>query len=238
MVAQRIVSNDDLIEQYHQQGVVLLANTIKPSLLHTLSGLIASCLEQPTPLAHQNRTDANQAGNYHDSFLHICFEEFQEIVQCFDCLPLVCRALQTERLGLINIELSIKSINNQTASPWHTSMTYLPIKGRQIATLWCPLDPIASQSGGQEFCFRRNGPFSTDLCWQCQPGDIILYSANAPHRELGNHHLDFDRRILIVRVYGDDVCYHPKPFSMPLLWAPTLKPGDPLYMDDLFPIIH
>ncbi len=230
MVAQRHITDDTLLDLYHCQGVVLLAHTILPQTLHTLRQSFSRCLDQPTPLAH------HYEHYYHDSFLHICFEDLFNLTDQLPLLPFIIRAMQTHQLTLFNIELAVKVTDGAYMRRWHTTINDWPLSGSQFATLCIPLDPIDLQTGGFEFDTEPN---QSTTYWQLEPGDAILYSGQVPHREYANHKKDFDRKIILLRFAGDDICYQPKPFANPLIWSPELNINEPIHNDTLlFPHLN
>lgn len=36
-------------------------------------------------------------------------------------------------------------------TPWHHDITFWPVRGEQIISIWCPLDPVNLENGGLEF---------------------------------------------------------------------------------------
>lgn len=69
------------------------------------------------------------------------------------------------------------------------------------------------------------------------PGDVVVFHALTLHRASGNPHPERRRRAIVLRLVGGDVCYDPRPRTLPLIWAPRLAPGQPLGDDPLFPTL-
>ena len=76
------------------------------------------------------------------------------------------------------------------------------------------------------------------LEWDMQPGDAIVFGAEAIHGSAGN--ADEGRRAAIsVRYVGDDARWDPRPGTDPIVTAEqvSIEPGDPPHDDTHFPLV-
>ena len=66
------------------------------------------------------------------------------------------------------------------------------------------------------------------VCWDMEPGDVVIFTGLVTHGSTGNHTTDRPRRAFSSRWVGEGVRFAPRHATMPLLWTHGLKPGDPL----------
>ncbi len=66
------------------------------------------------------------------------------------------------------------------------------------------------------------------VCWDVEPGDVLIFNGLVLHGSTGNHTTDRPRRAFSTRWAGEDVRFSPRHATMPLFWRHGLKPGDPL----------
>ena len=135
-------------------------------------------------------------------------------------------------------------------SPWHNDLSFYPIQGTQVCSIWLALDPVTKESSGLEYIsgshkWRR--PFDMEVAdveagrqkleilnWDLQPGDCLVHHGLTVHGAGGNTTLDMRRRALATRWVGEDVTYRVREGSHQPLCAPGLKTGD-LLPADQFP---
>ncbi len=156
-------------------------------------------------------------------------------------------------------QLFVKPAGCHVATPWHQDVTFWPVEGEQLCSIWITFDDVSRESSGLEFVRGSHrwpnrykavtpdyNPYMMDsdledppdidshredfdlVCWDMQPGDVILFNSLVVHGSTGNHTTDQPRRAFSTRWAGDDVCFAPRHATMPLFWQHDLEPGDPL----------
>ena len=59
--------------------------------------------------------------------------------------------MESEKINIFFDQWLIKEPGTQTKTPWHHDMTYWPVDGNQICTLWLALDTVTADSGAVEY---------------------------------------------------------------------------------------
>jgi len=59
--------------------------------------------------------------------------------------------MESEKINIFFDQWLIKEPGTQTKTPWHHDMTYWPIDGNKICTLWLALDTVTADSGAVEY---------------------------------------------------------------------------------------
>jgi ectoine hydroxylase-related dioxygenase (phytanoyl-CoA dioxygenase family) len=88
-----------------------------------------------------------------------------------------------------------------------------------------------------DFSQRKGDPQYRFLSWDCEPGDVICHHPLTVHGA-GANPLSNRRAAISVRYAGRDARWDPRPNVMKIEGDPEakLRPGDPLILDDVFPI--
>lgn len=75
--------------------------------------------------------------------------------------------------------------------------------------------------------------------WDMKAGDAVLFSAWILHWAPGNASSDHRRAAISTRWLGDDVTWNPHPGADPTVTEDdvSLKPGDPVHDDGVFPVV-
>jgi ectoine hydroxylase-related dioxygenase (phytanoyl-CoA dioxygenase family) len=168
------------------------------------------------------------------------------------------------RVNLLFDQILVKEPNTFTPTVWHQDITYWPVAGSQVATLWLALDPVTRDTGAVEYIrgshlwnqrylavsFDPEQKYEEDLpevpdiesdrddydivCFELDPGDCTIHDARLLHGAPPNASPEQRRRAYIQRWTGDDVTYNPRPNLQRMLRDPGIPPG--AVMDcDLFP---
>jgi ectoine hydroxylase-related dioxygenase (phytanoyl-CoA dioxygenase family) len=232
--------------------------------LRTFENILEFAVKNPTPLAQDFAK--TETGFFHsDMYLSAWFPQFRKFVHESDIGKIGAALLSSEKVFLFNDEILIKSPMTERETPWHHDLSYWPLAGTKVCSVWIALDPTTRHNGGMEFSngshlqnvkyHPRNFDTGADrptnsgelsaqnlkidpdhiVSFDVEPGDIIAFHARTLHRAFGNSHPTRSRRALVYRLIGDDVTYDPRPRTIPLVWAPDLTPGEPFRSSELFP---
>ncbi|OWY60821.1 hypothetical protein B7486_67115, partial [cyanobacterium TDX16] len=149
------------------------------------------------------------------------------------CLPAVAAAvLGSERVWLYEDSVLVKEAGSSVPTRWHTDDGYFHVEGRQLCTMWVPLDPAPREAGALHFVrgshegHERYRPslFVIDdpipgtegeaapqpafdhpevFAWDVDVGDLTVHHARTLHAAKGNS-TGRARRALSIRYCGDD----------------------------------
>jgi ectoine hydroxylase-related dioxygenase (phytanoyl-CoA dioxygenase family) len=257
--------DDAQVEELRTNGVVLLPRLFSERVIDFRSA-IEIALRRPTPLARDFARN-EQGSFYSDMYLSAWFPEFRRLLSP-RIGEVAARFLDSRKIFLFNDEILIKSPNTERETPWHHDMSYWPLSGSKVCSLWIALDSIDKRNGGMEL-LRGSHRWTTNfhprdfdtgddritssdevsvqtavidprdvVSFEVEPGDALVFHARTLHRAFGNRHPDSPRRALVYRLVGDDVTYSPRRGTIPLIWAPDLAPGELFRDTELFPQLH
>ncbi len=173
-------------------------------------------------------------------------DEFRMVATTGPLPDLVAGVLRTDRLWLYEDSVLIKEAGCSLETKWHSDDGYFHVEGRQLATLWVPLDPAPLASGALRFLdgsHRASNRYRPTLFvtedaipgtegelppqigfespdvfgFGLQVGDCTIHHARTLHAASGNNS-GVNRRALSIRYCGVDSVIRQK------VGAPS-KPG-------------
>jgi ectoine hydroxylase-related dioxygenase (phytanoyl-CoA dioxygenase family) len=164
--------------------------------------------------------------------------------------------LQTDRLWLYEDSVLVKEPGSTVPTRWHTDDGYFHVEGRQLATMWVPLDPAPIDAGALHFLRgshtddRRYRPtlfviddpipgtvgdtppqpaFDDDgvMAFDLELGDLTVHHARTLHAARGNATTNV-RRAISVRYCGEDAVVRVKPGAPGKPGFDAVEPGTPI----------
>jgi len=245
------------IETYHRDGVVCARGLFPDAWVRRMAGAVDACVAQPT--FYGQVVSMQDRGFGGDLFLWKQIDVFRDFVFDSPAAHVARQLLGSRSVRFFYDQIFVKRPGCHVATPWHHDVTFWPVEGRQLCSIWMTFDSVTRAASGLEFVrgshrwpqrFKAVTPnydpymMDSDLddvpdidrhredydlvCWDMEPGDVLLFDAYVVHGSSGNHTTDRPRRALSTRWAGDDVSFAPRRATMPLLWQHGLAPRDPL----------
>ncbi len=247
----------DEVDQFQHEGVVRLRGIFDYSWIERLRAATEEALAKPGPFAEEYGDDARFFG---DLDVARRIPAFREFVMRSGAAAVAGTVMQSRRCNFFYDQLLVKEPGVEEATPWHQDQPYWAVRGRQVASIWLPLDDVAESAslrfvrGSHQWSAHNPHHFIDDspyegtglpelpdidadpdyeiLSWAVSPGDCLVFQAiGAPgNRSTGR------RRAWATRWTGDDVRYDPRPGTAIPTRDPGISPGDEMTCDD-FPLV-
>ncbi|MCP3913829.1 MAG: phytanoyl-CoA dioxygenase [Actinomycetia bacterium] len=175
----------------------------------------------------------------------------------------------SDTIRLCHDHVLVKEPGTRQPTPWHQDQPYYDVDGHQNTSMWLPVDPVPRSATLEFAAGSQRGPwymprtfldgeakwfpegsleelpdFEADparwpiLAWELEPGDAVFFHMLTVHRAGGVEGPD-RRRVLSVRMLGDDMVSAPRPWTTSPPFGdvdPPLEAGAPLDRD-VFPIL-
>ena len=253
-------------EAFARDGVVCLRQVFAPHWIERLRAATEEALAHPGPLAEDYTPPGKSGRAFNDLDLARRIEGFARFVHESPAAQLCGELMQSCKINFFYDQLIVKEPGTAEKTPWHQDQPYWAVRGRQVCSIWLPLDPV-----GRDTCVRYvagshewpeynphhfaddsayagtglpelpdidAGPDAYDIrSFAVEPGDCIVFSAMTVHGAPGNASATTRRRAYATRWCGDDARYHVRPGECAIPTRdPGLKDGDHLDCAD-FPVI-
>ena len=249
---------DDEFRAFEEDGVVHLQGLFSADWIDALRDRAAHVMANPGKMSHELARNKDEGRFFTETFLWHRDDVFRRFVHDSPAAGLAGRIMRSARSNIVFDQFLIKEPGTTEPTVWHHDLTYWPIKGRQVATLWLALDEVTEDSGSMEFvkgshkwgkrfhpvAFVDHGKYKTEeppvpdidamrdelefIRHDYAPGDCTIHHGLMVHMAGGNRRQDRSRRAYVTRWAGDDVVYDPRPNIQPMLWEPDLEAGAPL----------
>jgi ectoine hydroxylase-related dioxygenase (phytanoyl-CoA dioxygenase family) len=245
-------------QAFEEDGVVHLPGFFNREWVEMLRDRAADAMANPGKMAQELAQGTEVGRFFTETFLWHRDNAFERFVQASPAAAMAAQVMRSDRMNIVFDQFLIKEPGTDEPTVWHHDLTYWPIKGSQVATLWLALDEVTEDSGSMEFvrgshkwgkrfhpiAFVDHGKYQTEeppvpdidamrdeldfIRFDYAPGDCTIHHGLMVHMAGGNKRQDRSRRAYVTRWAGDDVVYDPRPNIQPMLFDPDLAPGAPL----------
>jgi len=237
------------VATYERDGVVCLRQVFPPGWIDFLRDAVDVAMADPGPYAEEYAKpgggrffgDLELAGR-HEAFMRFAMES--------PAAEIAGRVMQSHRINFFYDQLLVKEPGANERTPWHQDQPYWAVAGRQVCSIWLPLDPVtretcveyvAGSHAWPEFSpyhFADGTPYEGTglsqlpdieaererhriVSFAMEPGDCLVFQAMIVHGAPPNHSSN-RRRALATRWTGDDARYCVRPGKVGI---PTEDPG-------------
>jgi ectoine hydroxylase-related dioxygenase (phytanoyl-CoA dioxygenase family) len=254
------------IETYGRDGVVCLRGIYNLSWIEFLREAVDAAMAAPGSDAEEYTGEGRTGRFFGDLDLWKRLPAFRDYAFRSPCAEIAGTVMNSEKINLFYDQLLVKEPLTGERTPWHQDQPYWAVEGRQVCSIWLPLDVIP-----QETCvefvkrshfwgahcprhFSDHTPYrDTDLPmlpdieaeranheiarWALEPGDCLIFQAMIVHGAAGNVSAKHRRRAVSTRWTGDDARFVRRKGEVAIPRAdPGLASG--VAMDsDAFPVI-
>ena len=143
---------DEEIEDFDKDGVVFLPGVFSRQWVDVLREAAEESLKNPGTLHAELVAEHGDRGRFfHDTFIWTRNDSCRQFVFESPAATIAARLMQSQKINIFFDQWLIKEPGTTTKTPWHHDMTYWPIVGLQISTIWLALDPVTAKNGAVEY---------------------------------------------------------------------------------------
>lgn len=247
-------------ETYERDGVVCLRGIFPREWLSFLADAVEEAMASPGPQAEEYTPPGNAGRFFGDLELAERLPRFRRFALESPAAEIAGRTMGASRVNFFYDQLLVKEPGTSERTPWHQDQPYWAVSGRNVCSVWLPLDPIPDAVGVEYVCgshlwpefnpyhFADGSPYAgTGLPplpdiererdrhgiarFAMEPGDGLVFQAMIVHGSPGNP-AKGRRRALATRWTGDDARYRKRSGEVAIPTRdPGLADGDPLDCD-------
>lgn len=251
------------IATYRADGIVCLRQVMPLPWIELLREAVEVALAELGP--HAEEYAKGEGRFFGDLDLWQRHAPFRRFVLESPAAEIAGRVMGASKVNFFYDQLLVKEPGTAERTPWHQDQPYWAVEGRQVCSIWLPLDPVAKETcveyvaGSHEWAafspyhfadgtpYRDTGlPVLPDIeaererhrivSFAMEPGDCLVFQAMIVHGAPANRSAN-RRRALATRWTGDDARYCVRQGEVAIPTSdPGLRHGD--VMDcDLFPVV-
>lgn len=229
------------IRAFDRDGIICLRQAFSADWVAALRAAAEESMNAPGELHAELAAEREEPGRFfHDTFIWRHNKSCRSFVFESAAGQIAQQLMQSSKVNIFFDQWLIKEPGTPTQTPWHHDMTYWPIDGRQICTVWVALDEVSAANGavqyvkgshrwGEKFrpaSFGSGSQYTEDIPavpdidamrdqleivdFEMAPGDCTIHHGLLVHGAPGNRTNDQRRRAYTSRWTGDDVVFNPR----------------------------
>lgn len=139
----------DEIDTYHRDGAICARQIMPLRWVKRMATAVDRIIATPGPLGRQ--LSKQGSGFTHDLYMYTGNADFRAFVFESPAVPLINQLLKSLVVRFFYDQLFVKEPGSPVLTPWHHDLTFWPVRGQKIASIWMPLDPVTRASSGVEY---------------------------------------------------------------------------------------
>lgn len=138
------------IRKYEEEGVICLRNVLDAERVARLQTALEDVLAHPGPQAKAYESKGPGRFGY-DTFMWTRNEEFW-CLQADSPIPAITARMMRSGVSHLMADVAfVKEPNTPSPTPWHQDQPYGWYDGKQVISVWLPLDRVTIESGALEY---------------------------------------------------------------------------------------
>jgi ectoine hydroxylase-related dioxygenase (phytanoyl-CoA dioxygenase family) len=147
----------DLAKDFARDGAVCARQVVSPALLERVAAAIDANLAAPSELAQVASGD-DDPGRFVEDFCN--WQRFPAYLELAEAVAPVAAALMgSNTVRLYHDHLLVKEAGTRQATPWHQDQPYYDVEGRDVVSMWLPVDPVTRESTLEFVAGTHLGPW-------------------------------------------------------------------------------
>ena len=135
------------IQEFSQNGAVLLKNAFASKWLSLLAKGIEKNRKDPGPFACQY-TPADKEGDFYDDYCNWNrFDEYRDFLFNSPAAEIAGHITKSAQVRIFHEHILVKEPKTSERTPWHHDQPYYCVDGEQVCSIWLPLDPVPREAG-------------------------------------------------------------------------------------------
>ena len=132
---QRPLSSQE-IEDYRRDGVVCLRQVVPPHWMDKIRAGVSRAVESPSLFSRMGA--APGSGYNMEIFLWKRDDDLRDVIFGSSLVHLARQLMGADRVHFFYDQLFAKKAGTTTPTPWHHDLTFWPLEGDQICSMWIP----------------------------------------------------------------------------------------------------
>jgi len=146
-----------LADDFARDGAVCVRGLVATDLLQRVTDAIEANLAAPSELA-QVASQAEDPGRFVEDFCN--WPRFPAYVELAEATAPVAQALMgSQHVRLYHDHLLVKNAGTRQPTPWHQDHPYYDVDGRDVISMWLPVDPVPRESTLEFVAGTHLGPW-------------------------------------------------------------------------------
>jgi ectoine hydroxylase-related dioxygenase (phytanoyl-CoA dioxygenase family) len=137
------------IESFVRDGVICVRQVIASRWLDLVAAAIDRTKAEPSETG--KILSKPDPGYLNDLFLWLHDDAYRRFVFESPVSHLAQQAMRSHTVTFFYDQVFLKEPGTNVPTPWHHDLTFWPVEGTQICSIWMPVDPVTRASRGLEY---------------------------------------------------------------------------------------
>jgi ectoine hydroxylase-related dioxygenase (phytanoyl-CoA dioxygenase family) len=140
------------VDAFVEDGAVCVRGVMSQEWLEVATDAIARNLAEPTFIGQL--ISLPDEGYLNDVFVWLQDDGFRRFVLESPAATIAGQALAglgATTMSFFYDQTFVKEPGTQVPTPWHHDLTFWPVEGSQMCSIWMPLDPVTTSTSGLEY---------------------------------------------------------------------------------------
>ncbi len=138
---------EDEIAAYWNDGAAVLRGVVDAAWIKVMRTAIDRILAAPGPASIEYTPEGKPGRYYGDFFLWRRDPDFRAFMADSPMPEIAAQVMNSTKLNFFYDQLLVKEPGTEEPTPWHQDLSYWPLRGRDILSIWVPFDPANEDSG-------------------------------------------------------------------------------------------
>ncbi|MSO54134.1 MAG: phytanoyl-CoA dioxygenase family protein [Rhodospirillales bacterium] len=137
-------------EAYERDGCVCVRGALDKTWIARMRQAVDRITVEPGPMRETYYPD-NPGMFFSEKFLWTVDPDFRAYVLDSPIAALAGRVMGSPKINIFYDHLLVKEPSTPSETAWHQDLNFWPFEGRQICSIWAPLDAVTLENGTLEF---------------------------------------------------------------------------------------
>jgi ectoine hydroxylase-related dioxygenase (phytanoyl-CoA dioxygenase family) len=139
------VLNQDQIKCFQHDGVLLLKGVFS-DWIETLRRGVDSNMKNPGPFG-RDYLEQGQGGRFFGDYCNWNrIDEYRDFMFNSPAPAIAADLMQSKSVRIFHEHVLVKEPGTDKVTPWHHDQPYYCVDGRQVCSMWIPLDPVGVET--------------------------------------------------------------------------------------------
>ena len=141
--------SDETVATYARDGAVCLRGVLDSRWIERMRRAVDRVTRSPGPMRESYYPD-RPGDFFSEKFLWTVDDDFRAYVFESPIAAVAGRIMASGKINLFYDHLLVKEPGTPSQTEWHQDLNFWPFEGRQICSVWAPLDAVTRENGTLE----------------------------------------------------------------------------------------
>ncbi|PCI51779.1 MAG: phytanoyl-CoA dioxygenase [Alphaproteobacteria bacterium] len=138
---------DEEIAAYEQNGAHVLRGVLPMEWIEVMREAVERILNNPGNASVEYTPQGGKGRYYGDFFIWWRDPVFKAFMRDSPLPEIAAQVMKATCLNFFYDQLLVKEPNTAEPTPWHQDLSYWPVRGNDVISVWVPFDPANEESG-------------------------------------------------------------------------------------------